>query len=71
MTIILGRLVSQGKGPPPTKSRDSLITCSGDHVTNEENYTFNSTRPMATKLDKEVAPDEKKSSTKSHNPLIT
>ena len=26
---------------------------------------------MATKLDKEVAPDEKKSSTKSYNPLIT
>ena len=40
-------------------------------MTNKERYISISTRPVATKRDREVASDEKMLSTKSHNPLIT
>ena len=70
MTMILGRLVIY-EGPPPTKPPDLLIMWSIYHMTNEKSYTSTSTRPMATKLDREVASDEKMLSTKSHKPLIT
>ena len=71
MATILGRLVSQGERPSPTKSCDPLITWSGDHATSEKRYIFVSTRPMATKFDREVTSDEMMLSKKSHNLLIT
>ena len=64
--------MSKGERPPPTKSCDPLINWSSDHVTNEKRYIFVSTRPVATKFDREeIASDEKMLFTKSHNPLIT
>ena len=40
-------------------------------MTDEKRYISTSTRPLATKFDREVASDEKILSTKLHNPLIT
>ena len=60
----------EGGEPPPTKSYDLLIMCSGDHKTNKKSFISFFTRPMATKLDRDAAFDEKMLSTKSHNPLI-
>ena len=40
-------------------------------MTNEKSYYFTSTRPLVTKLDREVASDEKMLSSKLHSPLIT
>ena len=70
MNTILRRLEIQGRVPLQTKPRDPFITWSGDQVTNEKSYISTSTRPIATKLDKEVASDEKILSTKLHNLLI-
>ena len=47
------------------------MACSDNHVTNEEHYISTSTKLMATKLDREVACDEKMLYTKPHNLLIT
>ena len=48
----------------------SKVTWSFDHVANEKCYISTSTMPTATKLDTEVASDEKMLSKKLHNPLI-
>ena len=48
-----------------------MITRLCNHMRNEKRYISIPARPMATKLNRKVAYDEKMLSTKSYNPLIT